>query len=517
MNAHRFTEYFPVIDLTSPDAAKRAATQTMLVAANLNAMMYKCYFNTLLLERLAHWLCQCCPEDLRQVLIPNLQAAVSKVTSGQVSGELRTALFQFSENIISDFQFRPHYFSQEAAQYAQKLAAAGQSERARSIEQYLSMMGPHKPDARQVAAETISPKTSIAVPPPDLRSEPRLHRKIESDHADSFHKPQDSLVSVVMPAYNAAAYIAKAIRSVLNQSRRNLELIVVDDGSTDGTKDIVANFNDDRIKCFYQDNAGASSARNLAINNANGPYIVILDADDMMTPDFVARHLDEFEQNPQADLVYCDDSLIDENDKPIRVITRPDYADTKLLIRDLFHCGYPVVPFRTCIRRSVFEKIGLYDESLLVGEDYDMVRRFVKGGLKAHHLKEALYLRRMKSDSLSATHTAQKAKCHFDVIKRFADTFSHDELFPDVGWEKIPAEMRPLHAKCLMAVDWVAIGRTYIEVNSPIYARTAFDLACSQLNDCVRIAPYDPRIRQLLQQCKSVRTGFEQALQQGVG
>jgi glycosyltransferase involved in cell wall biosynthesis len=517
MNAHRFTEYFPVIDLTSPDAAKRAATQTMLVAANLNAMMYKCYFNTLLLERLAHWLCQCCPEDLRQVLIPNLQAAVSKVTSGQVSGELRTALFQFSENIISDFRFRPHDFAQEAAQYAQKLAAAGQSERARSIEQYLSMIDSHKPDARQAAAETISPKESIAVPPPDLRSEPRLHRKIESDHADSFDKPQGPLVSVVMPAYNAAAYIAKAIRSVLNQSRRNLELIVVDDGSTDGTKDIVANFNDDRIKYFYQDNAGASSARNLAINKAQGPYIVILDADDMMTPDFVGRHLDEFERNPQADLVYCDDSLIDEDDKPIRVITRPDYADTKLLIRDLFHCGYPVVPFRTCIRSSVFEKIGLYDESLLVGEDYDMVRRFVKCGLKAHHLKEALYLRRMKSDSLTAIHTVQKAKCHFDVVKRFADTFRHDELFPDVGWEKIPAEMRPLHAKCLMAVDWVAIGRTYIEVNSPIYARTAFDLACSQLNDCVKIAPYDPRIRQLLQQCKSVRTGFEQALQQGVG
>lgn len=504
MNTHKFGEYFPMLDLTTLAGAKRAVGETMLVAANRDAMMYKCYFNTLLLERLTEWLAHYCPESLKQVLLPNLKATVAGVINSQASNELRAALCEFSENMARDFHFRPHEFTGEAAQYAQRLSAAGQSERAAGIRRYLAMSQSPEPslpetDTRQpIGRETHEQQSDRDLPGPS-------------------HHAGEPLVSVIMPAHNAATHIAKAIQSVLNQSYRDIELIVVDDGSTDNTADIVTGFEEDRIKYFYQDNAGASSARNLALRKSQGSYIVILDADDMMTPDFIARHLEEFDKHPQADLVYCDDSLIDENDKPIRVIERPEYADTKSLVRDLFRCGYPVVPFRTCIRKSVFDKIGFYDEGLLVAEDYDMMRRFVKSGLKAHHLNEALYLRRIKSDSLSAAHTAEKAKCHFDVLKRFSDTFSHDELFGDVGWDRIPAEMRSLHAKCLAAVNCVAIGRTYVQSNSPIYAQTAFGLACSQLNDCTRMHPNNQHLRQLLQQCESVRNTFKQALCRGAG
>ena len=93
-------------------------------------------------------------------------------------------------------------------------------------------------------------------------------------------------------------------------------------------------------------------------------------------------HLQVFEQHPEADMVYCDDLLIDESDKPIRVINRPEYSNPNKLISDMFRCGFPIVPFRTCIRKSVFDKIGLYDERLIVAEDYDMMRRFVNQGLK---------------------------------------------------------------------------------------------------------------------------------------
>ena len=203
------------------------------------------------------------------------------------------------------------------------------------------------------------------------------------------------LVSVVMTAYNAADYISDAIESVLIQNYRNFELIVVDDGSTDNTADIVKRFENEPIKYFFKENGGVASARNFGLQKSGGPFIVMLDSDDMMTPDYIARHLQGFEQHPEADMVYCDDLLIDEHDKPIRVISRPEYANNTAFISDMFRCGFPVVHFKTCIRRTVFDKIGLYDEELIVGEDYEMIRRFAKQELKMVHLPVPLYLRRI--------------------------------------------------------------------------------------------------------------------------
>jgi len=326
----------------------------------------------------------------------------------------------------------------------------------------------------------------------------------------------EPLVSVIMPAYNAADYITKAIESVLMQSYKNFELIVVDDGSTDQTKDLVLGFKGERIRYFYQENSGLASSHNKGIKESNGAFTIKLDSDDMMTPDFIARHIEEFEKHPEADLVYCDDCLIDENDNPVRVIERPEYTDRKSLIRDLFRCGFPVVPFRTCIRRSVFDKVGFFDEDLLVGEDYDMMRRFVKHGLKIHHLKGALYLRRMTPTSLSRDCTAQKAKAHFDVVKRFIDTFSCDELFPDVEWDKIAPDRRQLHTKCLAAVTCLAIGRAYVKSNSAVCAEAAFEQACSQLSDCLKVDPGNRRVQQLLQKSELARARCTETVQQAV-
>ncbi len=209
------------------------------------------------------------------------------------------------------------------------------------------------------------------------------------------------LVSVIIPAYNAAEYIAGAIKSVLAQDYKHFELIIINDGSTDSTEDIIHGFKDDRIKYVSQNNCGLAATHNIGIKQSRGEYVIKLDCDDMMTPDFISKHIQHFEEHPEADLVYCDDYLVDENAKPIRVIERPEYTERNILIRDLFRNGFPIVPFRTCIRKNVFDKIGLFDEKLLVGEDYDMMRRFVMYNLKALHLKEASYLRRMTRNSLS--------------------------------------------------------------------------------------------------------------------
>jgi hypothetical protein len=173
------------------------------------------------------------------------------------------------------------------------------------------------------------------------------------------------------------------------------------------------------------------------------------------------------------------------------------------------------VPFRLGIRRSVFDKIGFYDEILPVGEDYDMMRRFVKAGLKLHHLPETLHLRRIQPNSLTRTRSAKKAQSHFSVVKRFCETFTPDELFPDVPWHEIPAGERPLQAKCLVVSTYLAMGQDFVKSNAPnVYIKLAFEEACSQLNDCLKIDPGNWEIAQLLDKCERGRRKYDQPAQQ---
>ena len=128
------------------------------------------------------------------------------------------------------------------------------------------------------------------------------------------------LVSIVMPAYNAEHYIAEAIRSVLAQTYTNWELLIVNDGSTDGTRAIMDQFSDPRIRTFDQANGGIGSARNLALEHAQGVLMCGLDADDVFPPDSVASRVLVFAEFPDTDMVdggvlFMDGSL----EKPLRV------------------------------------------------------------------------------------------------------------------------------------------------------------------------------------------------------
>jgi glycosyltransferase involved in cell wall biosynthesis/ADP-heptose:LPS heptosyltransferase len=315
---------------------------------------------------------------------------------------------------------------------------------------------------------------------------------------------EKSLVSVIIPAYNAADYIGGAIESVLIQNYQNFELIIINDGSTDETQAIIDKFKDERIRCIRQENRGVSAACNEGIRQSMGRYIVRLDADDMMSPDFIAQHLQQFEKYPDADLVYCDDCLIDEKDKPIRVIKRPEYDDSGAMIRDLFAAGFPVVPFRTCIKRSVFDRIGFFDEGLVVAEDYDMMRKFVKAGLKCRHLASSLYLRRMTSDSLSRGWTKQKADAHFEVMRRYEESFDCTQLFCDVNWERIVPEQRGVYADYLCAIVYISIGKSYME-NAPIYASVAFKRAETLLGSSLKNRPESEMIKKAMVKCDELK------------
>ena len=183
------------------------------------------------------------------------------------------------------------------------------------------------------------------------------------------------MVSVVIPAYNDERYVAEAIASVLGQTWRELECIVVDDGSTDSTSEIVAAIQDSRLKYLYKDNEGTvSAARNQGISAARGSFIAFLDADDVWLEDKLERQMQVLLRHPDVGLVYCGYAITDASLHPQMLLT-PDPAGADLLGMLLLEanglgCGSTAV-----VRKSLLDSHGAFRTELSVSADVDFVTR----------------------------------------------------------------------------------------------------------------------------------------------
>ena len=124
---------------------------------------------------------------------------------------------------------------------------------------------------------------------------------------------KNPLVTIITPTYNRAAFLPQAIDGVLAQTYRNFELIVVDDGSTDSTQEMMEGYAEDpRVRYFYQPNQGQSVARNWGLEEARGEYICFLDSDNAWFPDKLEKSLNAFRENPDVDVIYGDYVEIDK-------------------------------------------------------------------------------------------------------------------------------------------------------------------------------------------------------------
>lgn len=190
-------------------------------------------------------------------------------------------------------------------------------------------------------------------------------------------------VSVIIPVFNDAAYIGEALSSALGQTHAPFELIVVDDGSTDGSADVARSFGD-AVTVISQPNGGISSGRNTGLAAATGEVIAFLDADDIWPLDSIALRLAPMEADPGLSGAY---GLVDH-------FLSPDLDEER---RARLHCPEGLSPARFAgamlIRREMFDRIGAFDTTLKVGEMIDWAARFSDSGAKAA-LVEALVMSR---------------------------------------------------------------------------------------------------------------------------
>ncbi len=227
------------------------------------------------------------------------------------------------------------------------------------------------------------------------------------------------MVSVVIPTYNYGRFVTEAVDCALNQTYRPLEVIVVDDGSTDNTRPLLAPYLD-RIRYVHQANKGLSAARNTGIRHAQGQWVAFLDADDLWHPDKTRVQLDLAGIDASVGLVgspYC----------TAMPTALPDRPATRVIgIRD-FLFGVPIAPSATLVRREAFELVGDFDETLSSVEDRDMWLRL---SVAVNCLQVATPCWRYRDHPGQMSRNAQRM---FDNYLRVLTRFfsAHPEFAPD--------------------------------------------------------------------------------------
>ena len=206
-------------------------------------------------------------------------------------------------------------------------------------------------------------------------------------------------VSVVIPAYNAAWCVGRAIDSVLAQTFRDFELIVVDDGSTDGTAAVLARY-DDALRIVSKPNGGMSSARNAGIRAATGDYVAFLDADDRWMPEKLARQVALLDAQPE--LAFCAAVATFEDPDGLTVGEWRGYAGPRAGVSEVFANHGAVAGGASAVvaRRGLVFRLGGFDETLAGAEDTDMwIRLACHGGFACIDEPLAVVLRRPGSAS----------------------------------------------------------------------------------------------------------------------
>lgn len=191
---------------------------------------------------------------------------------------------------------------------------------------------------------------------------------------------KNSLVSVIMPCYNAAQYITQAIESVIRQTHSNFELIIINDGSTDQSEKMIQSFNDGRIKYIFQKNSGQCIASNIGLGHAKGEYIKFFDADDVMNENHLEAQLERLSGNEDCIASCAWGRFYDNNSQSARFIPEPVWQDMPSLewIKASLRQKYDMMgAWLWLIPRKIIERSGGWDERLSLNNDFEFSIRLL--------------------------------------------------------------------------------------------------------------------------------------------
>jgi len=234
------------------------------------------------------------------------------------------------------------------------------------------------------------------------------------------------LVSIIIPAYNAEKYIQRALESALAQTYKDIEIIVIDDGSTDKTAEIIKTYQDPRIIYFFQKNQGQGPARNNGIKKSQGEYITFLDADDYYFPEKVEKQVRFLENHPEYQAVYCN-ALHFYSDNPTVFFKKKGNFHSGDIFKDLLQSSY-INPNTIMVSRQILDKAGLFNENRYCPEDWELWLKISRAGFQFGYLDEDLVKVEIRPDS--NTTMAIQWILKNNALKMFENIFSsmnHEE------------------------------------------------------------------------------------------
>lgn len=229
--------------------------------------------------------------------------------------------------------------------------------------------------------------------------------------------PIPGLVSIIIPAYNGDRYLARTLESIFSQTYSRYEIIIVDDGSTDHTRQCLQPYGD-RIRYVYQQNQGVAAARNHGMKLAQGEFVAFLDQDDVMLPEKLALQVSAFENNLAVGIVHSGWRLVNAAEQPLSDIE--PWHDAPILDAEGWLRRMPVLLSAMLFRRQWLEQVGEFDSQYQQACDVDLVQRLALLGCQTVWVRQVLVLYRQhdRNDSLNTLIQAEEA---WMVRKRLFD------------------------------------------------------------------------------------------------
>lgn len=278
---------------------------------------------------------------------------------------------------------------------------------------------------------------------------------------------RQALVSIVIPAYNSADFIRETLDSCLAQTYKHIELIVIDDGSSDETVEIMQSYGD-KVHLIQQRNSGPAIARNTGIANAAGEYIQFCDSDDVLDPQKIERSMAIMLDKPDVALVYSQMQAVDEEGQILSSMS-PVPDESFLTVNNLFCTilqanGSPIQTSTILVRKSALETVGKYraDPDHICAEDWDLLLRLA-GKFQFAGISETLVKYRLRRGALS-TKTLSMAEGRLKTIQYARHYASRQNCIDDKAYDRLEAGRHHSLAMTLWQVNRRNEARTHLKI-----------------------------------------------------
>lgn len=296
-----------------------------------------------------------------------------------------------------------------------------------------------------------------------------------------------SKVSVVMATYNAKGYLREAIESVLNQTFKDFEFVIIDDGSTDETIDVIKSYKDPRIRLHKKNHRGLIASLNEGMKLARGEYIARMDADDISEPGRFERQVRFLDDHPEYAVVGTTIEVIDLEGHSRGVEPEPlDYLDLVkgLIVRNVLAHG------SVMMRKAIIRELGGYDSSAKYVEDYDLWMRVARRYRMAN-LPQVLYKWRLNPKGVSLTKTDEQRRNAQLIQKREWNYYKEHSLLPTATFREVFRKRRKRHPKDLF---WGkrrgTLSEIYARFGTNYLSDRDYSIALREISQAIILSPF---------------------------